>query len=312
MRVSSLMFNQNYLPQLNQLEQSQNQLESEASSGLSMTLPEDNPAMMGAVLDLQAQTSANAQYQSNITQLQSSATTTSTALNALQPLLSQASAITLSVSAATNPNELANDADTVTSLITTALGIANTKDSSGNYIFGGTDTTTPPFVATTDANGNVTGVTYEGNSNVLAGDVAPNVTVATTIPGANTTGTGPQGLFVDTSSGADIFSHLISLQQHLASGDVTAVTSTDAANMTTDDNHVISQISANGVVQSTLESASTNTTEQGTNLSTQISNDTGADLATTLTKLTQTQTAYQAALESGVLVMNLSILPYIG
>jgi flagellar hook-associated protein 3 FlgL len=128
--------------------------------------------------------------------------------------------------------------------------------------------------------------------------------------GEDNTGSG-QGLFADSSSGADIFGHLLQLQQHLASGDVSAVTSTDAANLETDDQHVINQISANGVVQSTLESASSNNTQQGTALTSQISTDTSADLATTLSKLTQTQTAYQAALESGVLVMNLSILPYI-
>ena len=44
---------------------------------------------------------------------------------------------------------------------------------------------------------------------------------------------------------------------------------------------------------------------------TQVSNATSTDLATTLTKLSQAQTAYQAALESGVTIMNLSILDYI-
>ena len=42
-----------------------------------------------------------------------------------------------------------------------------------------------------------------------------------------------------------------------------------------------------------------------------MSNLTSANLATTLTELQQTQTAYQAALESGVQVMQLSLLNYI-
>jgi flagellar hook-associated protein 3 FlgL len=49
----------------------------------------------------------------------------------------------------------------------------------------------------------------------------------------------------------------------------------------------------------------------GTNITTQTSNLTSADLATTLTKLDQTQTAYQAALQSSQMIMGLSILDYI-
>jgi flagellar hook-associated protein 3 FlgL len=306
------MFNQNYLPQLNQLQQSQQQLQSEASSGLSITQPEDNPAMMGQVLNLQAQTAANTQYQSNITQLQSSATIVGTALNALQPLVQKANEIAVGVSSLTGKDALTADAQTVGGLISQALQIANSVDANGNYIFGGSATSSPPFVATKDANGNITGVTYEGNTEVVTGDIAPNTTVATTIPGANTTGSGAQGLFTDTASGVDIFNHLLDLQKNLAAFNTTAVASTDAQNTQTDDDHVISQISANGVTQSTLESSAASTADAGTNLSTQMSSDTGVDLATTLSKLTQTQTAYQAALESGVLVMNLSILQYIG
>jgi flagellin-like hook-associated protein FlgL len=46
-------------------------------------------------------------------------------------------------------------------------------------------------------------------------------------------------------------------------------------------------------------------------LTTDISNASGADLAQTLTELSQTQTAYQAALASSASIMQLSILNYI-
>jgi len=313
MRVSSLMFSQNYLPQLNQLEQSQNQLQGEASSGLSLTQPEDNPAMMDQVLSLQSQSSANAQYQKNITQLQSAAAVAANPINQIQSLVSQASQIALSAGGANGGSaDLSADADTVEGYVKSILQFANSTDGSGNYIFGGSNTTTPPFAATYDSSGNITAVTYQGNTNVQSGQIAPNVSLTTQIPGANTTGSGPQGLLVDSGSGVDVFSDLISFQQKLASGNTASLTSTDATKLEADDNHLIGQISANSVVQSTLESASTNNTNVGSTLSSQISTDTGADLATTLSKLTQTQTAYQAALESGVLVMNLSILQYIG
>jgi flagellin-like hook-associated protein FlgL len=42
-----------------------------------------------------------------------------------------------------------------------------------------------------------------------------------------------------------------------------------------------------------------------------ISNSSSADLMNTMVQLSQAQTAYQAALQSGVKIMNLSILNYI-
>jgi flagellar hook-associated protein 3 FlgL len=92
----------------------------------------------------------------------------------------------------------------------------------------------------------------------------------------------------------------------------TAITSTDLPNVQKDEDHVTDQIGANGVVQSTLESTGNSETQVGTTISTQISNGTSANLSQVLSKLSQTQTAYQAALESGVYTMNLSILNYLG
>jgi flagellin-like hook-associated protein FlgL len=46
-------------------------------------------------------------------------------------------------------------------------------------------------------------------------------------------------------------------------------------------------------------------------LSNSIANASGADLVTTMTELNQTQTAYQAALESSASIMQLSILNFL-
>ena len=118
---------------------------------------------------------------------------------------------------------------------------------------------------------------------------------------------------IDSASGVNVFNDLINFQQQLATGKAANLSSNNAANARRRlDTHLINQISANSVVQSTLESASTNNTDVGANLSSQMTTDTSANLSDTLTKLSQTQTAYQAALESGVLLMNLSITQYLG
>ena len=178
-------------------------------------------------------------------------------MNSLQTLTEQASEIATSANGVTSPTQLATYATQVGSLIQQALQAANSKDAQGNYIFGGTITDKPPFVATTDASGNVTGVTYQGNTSTPQSEIGPNLTVSAQTPGANSSGTGSAGLLSDSRSGADLFSHLISLQQDLTSGDTAAIASTDSANLTKDENNIVSGIAANGVAQSTLESAST-------------------------------------------------------
>jgi flagellar hook-associated protein 3 FlgL len=311
MRVSSSTFPDNFLYQTNLLQAQQTQLQQEATTGLKLSLPEDNPSAMAQVLNLQADSSANQQYQSNITDLTNQATTVSSALTSLQAILSKAGEITTSADGLTTPIALNSYATQVGELIQQALQLGNSKDSQGNYIFGGTNTRTPPFTATTDSSGNVTGVTYNGNTSVNQAEIGPGITVTAGVPGVNTTGSGPAGLFTDSRSGADLFNHLISLQQDLAAGNTTAISSTDAPDITHDTNNLVSQVSANGVLQARLQATTTTETQQYTDLTTQISGKTDANLATTLTSLQQTQTAFQAAIETSTMVMNLSILTYL-
>jgi len=79
-------------------------------------------------------------------------------------------------------------------LIQEALQAANTQDAQGHYIFGGTVNNQPPFAATTDASGNVTAVTYNGNTNTSVSQIGPGQTATAQVPGENTTGTGAAGL----------------------------------------------------------------------------------------------------------------------
>jgi len=310
MRVSTSLITNNLLAQMNQLQGQQTQLQGEVSSGLSVTLPEDNPNAMGQALNLQTDASANTQYQNNITQLQSTATTAGDAMNSLQTITEQAGEIATEANSVTSPTQLATYAAQVGSLIQEALQMANTRDSRGNYIFGGTINNKPPFVANT-AGGVVTSVGYQGNADTSASQIGPNLSVSATMPGCNLTGSGAAGLLVDSSTGVDLFSHLISLQSDLSSGNTANIASTDSPNLTKDEDNIISGIAANGVAQATLQSAGNAATQAGENLTTQTSSLTGADLASAMTHLDQVENSLQAAMQSGVMIMNLSIMNYL-
>jgi flagellar hook-associated protein 3 FlgL len=311
MRVSTNSFTDNFLYQMGQLQTQQSTLQNQATTGLSLTLPENDPSAMDQVLNLQTEASSDTQYQSNISQIQSSANTASDALTSLQSLVEQAGQIATEANGVDSSSQLSSYATQVGQLIQQALQIANTQDSQGNYIFGGTETGTPPFSAATGANGNVTAVTYNGNSSVANSEIAPGVTVSAQSPGENTTGSGAEGVFADSRTGANLFSHLISLQQDLQSGNTSAIASTDSPNIAKDEDNVVTQVGGNAVLQSTLQVASTVSQQKVTSEDSQMSNDTSANLAQTLTQLNQTQTAFQAALESGTMVMSLSLMDFL-
>ena len=301
------------LAQFNVLAAQQRKLQNEAATGLSVQSPSDNPAAMQNTLnDLSGQV-AQQQYASNISTVQSRANSIYTVLQSLQTISSRVGEIATAAGNITNsPTDLNNYAGEVSSLIQQAAQLLNTKDpATGQYLFGGTNSGQPPYAVATDANGNVTGVTYQGNASVNQTEIAPGVTIAVDVPGENTSGSGAYGVVTDSRTGADLFNHLIALQNDLSSGNTSAITNTDAPNLQNDQNNLTYQVANNGNVQARLNTASTLATSQANSLNGLIANESGADLVQVLTQLTQTQTAYQAALQSSASIMQLSLLNYL-
>jgi flagellar hook-associated protein 3 FlgL len=309
MRIAGTSYTDSMVSHLNLLSAQEYQLQNEASTDQSISAPEDDPAGMAAALNLQAQNSAVTQYAQNITTLQTRATTAGSALTSLQTLTDRASEIATSADGATSPSALQADVTEVTQLIQQAAQLMNSKNGS-QYVFGGTDSSQAPFTVSTDANGNVTAVTYSGNTAVTQSQIAANATMSVDVPGENTSGSGARGVVSDSRYGADLFNHLIALQNDLQSGNTSAITSTDAANLSKDDDNIIWQVANNGAAQSRLTAAASFASTQQSGLQTSLTNVAGADLAQTLTQLTQAQNAYQVALQtsSQILQMQQSVL----
>jgi flagellar hook-associated protein 3 FlgL len=313
MRVATGAYTDGILNQYNALAARQYTLQNQVSSGLAVQAPSDNPTAMQNTLDYDAQAAAETQYNANISTLQSRADVIYGALQTLQTVSSRVGEITTSaVSATTSSADLNNYADEVNKLIQQVVTAANTKDpATGQYLFGGTASGAAPYTTTTDANGNVTSVTYNGNSSVNQAEIGSGQTATVDIPGANTGGSGARGLITDSQSGADFLNHLIALRNDLQSGNTTAIGGTDTTNLQKDENNIAYQVANNGVVQNQLTAASTFASNRSQSLSTMISNASSADILQTMVQLNSAQTAYQAALASGSKIMQLSILNYL-
>jgi len=298
--------------QLAALSTQQNRLQNEVATGKRISQLDDDPATMRQVLDLQTQDSQISQYRKNIATLQGQATSSYNAISGLQTIAARAGEIATQADGTTSPEELSTYATEVTQLIQQGVQLMNSTWQ-GSYLFGGTQTTQPPFVSASDASGNITSVTYQGNDSVPATEIAAGATVSVQVPGANTSGTGPGGVITDTRNGADFFNHLISLQNHLLSGDTAAITSQDSPALQKDEDNITSQIAENGLVQSQLSTADSLASTQSISVQQTISQDSDADLAQTLTQLSSTQNAFQAALQSGAQLLNQdqSLLAYL-
>jgi flagellar hook-associated protein 3 FlgL len=313
MRVATDSFVNSMISQTNDLRAQLDSLENQVTAGLKVQAPADDPGAMVTTLNDLASQSTEQQYGKNITTLQSQANSVYSVLQSLQTIVSQAQSIATEAGSATANQTTLNDyASQVTALIQQAVQLANSQDpQTGQYLFGGTASGQQPFTATMDANGNITGVAYQGNSSVNQSAIAPGVTVSVNVPGVNTSGSGAPGLITNSQTGADLFNHLISLQNDLLSGNTSAVTGTDANNLQKDEDNVTYQVAYNGNVQTRLNTASSFASSQSNSLTQAISNVSGTDVVQAMVQLNQTQTAYEAALESTSRVMQVSLVNFL-
>jgi flagellar hook-associated protein 3 FlgL len=297
MRITNNMVTASIVAQLQQLETQQSSLQAEVSSGLAVTQPSDNPAAFGQVIQEEGQSSQLAQYNSNASQALNLAQASYGGLNSLTSVYDRATQLAALGSGTLGASANQAYADELNQLIQQAVTTANSQFN-GNYLYAGTAVTTAPFTTTTDASGNITAVSYVGNSSQTAIPLSATSAVA---PG--TTGTTNAGL-------ATMINNMIAVRDAMNSGNTSAF-DTAQANLTADENTLSDAVAQNGAVQLRIQSEQTQGQAGATEVGQLISNQTNADLPSTITKLSQAQLAYQAALETASKVMQLSILNYI-
>jgi len=310
MRVTGYSFTLSLTDQLNQLAAQQYRLQNQAATGRRIHAPEDDPGAVRRALELSSDARAVQQYQSNIANLRERAAASLDALKAVKAISDRAGEIATLADGTRSPQDLRLYATEVTQLIQQAAQVLNAKHR-GQALFGGTRTEQSPFVVATDADGRVTAVTYQGNAAVTEVDVDAGVAVSVDVPGANDTGSGPRGLASDSRAGADLFGHLIALQNHLLAADTQAIADTDRAALRRDEDNLLYHIAQNGALQSRLEVAASSADTRLLSVEQMISREADADLADTLVKFNQAQFAYQAALQSSAAILGRSLLDYL-
>lgn len=292
--------NSNYSSMLNQVQQlsaRQTQLQTQVSTGQRISLPEDDPAAMARYLGLDAERRQLTQYYDNASHAKDLATSSYSGLKQLRSLNQRSDEIATLGSGVLSRDAAVAYATEVNQLLEQGLQTANIKFNN-DYLYAGTAVDTPPFTATRDAAGKIVAITYVGNSAQTSVQLSTTTSITPGTSGATNTGM------------QDFLTHLVSLRDALTAVDTTAVASAKTA-LETDSNVIIDSLSENGAVQMRIELQQTQQQTRLDNIGKLISSERDADMADSITKLSQASTAYEAALQSMAKIMSNSLLNYI-
>ena len=297
MRVSTNTISDNIVRQIQLLSSQQGKLQNQIATGQRISQPEDDPAAVGRVLNLQTEKRHVSQFTNNTSKALEIAQASFSGLQGIKKISDRAGQLGTLGTGVLGPDAMKAYATETDQLIEQAVQAANTRFN-GNYIFAGTKVDLPAVSFTRDLTGKIDTATYDGNTAQAAIPLSEGASIT-----PSTNGTTNAGLVT-------FIANLISLRDALNSGSTSAVSAAQAG-LTTSEDLLVSALADNGGVQTRIEASQAQQADRTTSVDQLISSETSADLPQTIVKLNQTQTAYQAALQSASNIMKLSLLDYI-
>jgi flagellar hook-associated protein 3 FlgL len=295
-----MQINPNVTPDiLADLQQSQSTLNTalqQVATGLSVSVPSDNPAASAAMVQNTIETGNVDQYTKNISTVLASVESASSVLSTVVTALTQA--VSLGTEGANGTNTTSNlqaIATQVQGVLSTVVSQANTSVA-GAYLFGGTGSSTP-YTADTSSS---TGYTYNGNADETSVVVGDSLSVQVNLPGSQ--------IFSDPSN--NVLGALSSLVTALQSGNTSGIeAATNSLSSTIA--FVGKQQAFYGNAENQLNSQDTFLQQETVSLASQATNLVGVDEATAATNLSQAETDNSAALAATAKVLPNTLLNYL-
>ncbi|TVT85659.1 flagellar hook-associated protein 3 [Pseudomonas sp. H3(2019)] len=155
------------------------QTSAEASSLTKVNTAADDPIGAARLIQLGQQSSMLDQYAGNISNLKGSYSQAETALSAIGTALQRAKELTLGASNGTQTDaDRGAAAQELGQIQNQVLGLMNSQDANGNYLFGGSKTSTPPYTANSDGT-----YSYNGDQSEVNLAIGDSMSVASNITG---------------------------------------------------------------------------------------------------------------------------------
>jgi len=151
----------------------------EVSSQVRINTASDDPVGAARLLQLGQQSAMLEQYKTNLGTAKLTLTQSETALGSIQNALQRAQELVISAGtgAFTDADRKANAAE-LDQIQSTILGLMNSQDANGQYLFGGSKTSTPPYSQNADGS-----YSYNGDQSSLNLPIGDSMSIA-----SNTTG----------------------------------------------------------------------------------------------------------------------------
>ena len=304
MRFSTLNLYETATTSFGNLQNNLIKVQQQIATGQRILTPSDDPISAARVLDVSQSQSINTQYGRNRQYANNTLVEVDGALSSVTALLQEVRDMAVaSENVLLKDSDRAFQASELSSRFDQMLGLANTRDALGNYLFSGFQTDTPAFVKS------ATGATYQGDMGQQLLQVEATRQMAVSSPGQT----------VFQGGGQDIFQTLTDLINLL---NTPVVTPADQANLTAGLtaalNNMDLALNNVGTVRASVgsrlqEIEALNIFGQDRNLqySQALSELQDLDYAQALTKLSQQQTTLEAAQRSFATVSKLSLFNFI-
>ena len=292
MRIATSLYSQRLTQQLKTLDQSQQTLQKQLASGQRVETAADDPVAAAKLLQSREAQSTLIQNRRNATQAETLSKLGSQDLEYFREMAGRASGY---VTDSNGDHALA--AQQIDAMISDLLSVANTRHN-GEYLHGGDASDAEPFTAATDANGDITGVTYNGTGDGRAYTVAQGVQLSP---------------FTDDAANQNLagtLNELVALRDALRTGDEAAITAASDAVDTREDALVTSHADIeNNLIR--IDVLRVREEASFSRLDETMTEEITADQTETITRLLATQNAFEAALQSTSKIMQLNLLNYL-
>lgn len=293
---------QNFLANLNQIQQRLQSAQTQLSSGLKINNVSDAPNDIADLWQTRAELDQAQQINSNLGQVSTEVNTAQSSLQSAVTLVQRAETLgtqgATDTASATTRDDLAGE---LGSILQELVATANTSVG-GRYIFSGDSDQTSPYSIDVSQNPPVISA-YQGSASTRQVQSPDGTTFSVALSG--------QQIFDSADASTNVFSSITNLIQGLLSNDDTTITSsiTDVQNA---DTYLNQQLAFYGTVQNRISDAQTFGQNYTTQLQTQISGVEDANEAEAITNMTQAQTQLQAALQSEGSLPKTTLFDFLG
>lgn len=284
MRITNKLINDNAVFHMDENLQRMYELQEKVASGKQFQRPSDNPSGVAMALSLRSTVEASQGYLNTTQSTEDWMAATDFALGQLSDTVKRAIKLVQDgISDTQGADERAALGTEVDALITQALQIGNTKHQ-GNYIFSGFRTTTESFTAVTNAAGDITSVTYNGDSQFIQRSVGPGQTITQNVDG--------------NTAFSPLFQALITARDHLRANQSGPLTG-DAGALQNIMKSITDQVTTNGARQRQVQLMGERMEATQTELKSLLSKKQDVNMTEAISDLRYQETVYQTVLEVG-------------